>query len=281
MEKYINKLIDAFDGYINSKNEVILNHKSNLFISLNDIDSELKLKAKVLSECSRDAFISEPFETDKFNEMYHIDIRYNINQYLDTNFDANDFELIYNAFGNGANKKACYEFICNGYDMEIINNVLNNKPRKVYAIDFDGTLCEENFPGIGNPNQKMIDYVIDLKKQGNYLILYTMREDGPLNEALEFCKIHGIPFDAVNDNLKWLKEYYGNNSRKVYADYYIDDHSLFVQMIKDAQSNIKNALDVSDHKYDTAAAGYDQGWYAGEGNAYSACLDLLNKIDLF
>lgn len=281
MKDYINKLIECFEGYINSENEAILNAKSNLYISLDDVDSELKLKAKVLSECSRDACISEPFDTDRENEMYHVDIRYNINQYLDTNFDTNDLELIYEAFGNGTNKKECYEFICNGYDMEIINNILNNKPRKVYAIDFDGTICEAKFPEIGKPNQKMINYVTELKQQGNYLILYTMREGKLLDDALEFCKKHGITFDAVNDNLEWHKEYYGNNPRKVYADYYVDDHSLLVPFIKEAKIKIHNALDTSDNDYDNAAMGYDQGWYAGETNAYSSCLDILDKMDLF
>ena len=33
----------------------------------------------------------------------------------------------------------------------------------------------------------------------------------------------GLEFDAVNDNLEEMKQIYGNNPRKIYADWYIDD----------------------------------------------------------
>lgn len=31
------------------------------------------------------------------------------------------------------------------------------KRRKIIAVDFDGTLCENKFPEIGNPNWELID----------------------------------------------------------------------------------------------------------------------------
>lgn len=33
-------------------------------------------------------------------------------------------------------------------------------------------------------------------------------------------------FDAVNDNLPEAVEYFGNNTRKVHADVYLDDKAL-------------------------------------------------------
>lgn len=95
----------------------------------------------------------------------------------------------------------------------------------IYAVDFDGTLCTENWPEIGEPNTALIRRLIALKAQGNELILWTMREGKTLEQAVAWCKRHGLTFDAVNDNIERLKEQYGNNPRKVFADVYIDDHN--------------------------------------------------------
>lgn len=46
---------------------------------------------------------------------------------------------------------------------------------KVIAVDFDGTLCERNFPDIGAPIMSVIEYVKRKKEQGDTLILWTCR----------------------------------------------------------------------------------------------------------
>jgi hypothetical protein len=98
----------------------------------------------------------------------------------------------------------------------------------IYAIDFDGTLAENAWPEIGQPKAEIIDYVKQLKSDGHKLILWTCREDERLAQAVKWCADQGITFDAVNDNLPELNELYGNNSRKIGADYYVDDKNLFV-----------------------------------------------------
>ncbi len=95
----------------------------------------------------------------------------------------------------------------------------------IYAVDFDGTLCESNWPGIGKPNKKLIDFLKNEQANGAELILFTMREGQALDEAVEWCEGLGLIFDAVNDNLEHQVLLYGNNSRKIYADFYIDDHN--------------------------------------------------------
>lgn len=96
----------------------------------------------------------------------------------------------------------------------------------VYATDFDGTLCESVYPGIGSPNMSLINHLIKRKEQGNKIILWTCREGVRLQEAVEWCKGYGLEFDAVNDNLQELKDEFGNNPRKIYADCYIDDKAV-------------------------------------------------------
>lgn len=100
---------------------------------------------------------------------------------------------------------------------------------KIYAFDFDGTLCREAFPAIGKPNKGMIRYAKRMKKHGHRLILWTCRSGERLREAVEWCASQGIEFDAVNQNLPEILEKFGSDSRKITADYYIDDKMLRIQ----------------------------------------------------
>lgn len=101
----------------------------------------------------------------------------------------------------------------------------------IIAIDFDGTIVENQFPEIGKLVPQAIDTLDHFKASGHKLILWTCRTDLPgrayLTEAVEFCRNYGIEFDAVNDNVPEAPFFDTANCRKVYADYYIDDKALF------------------------------------------------------
>lgn len=100
------------------------------------------------------------------------------------------------------------------------------KDHPIWAIDFDGTLTSGGkFPYIGKPNVSLIELLKMAKLQGVRLILWTSREGNYLNEAIEWCKDHGLEFDAVNDNLPEIIERCGN-SRKVIANLFIDDRAF-------------------------------------------------------
>ena len=111
----------------------------------------------------------------------------------------------------------------------------------IIAIDFDDTLFQyvppadgspdySGRPGsIGRPNEALIPLLRTARKDGDQIILWTCREGKALQEAVDACKAHGLEFDAVNDNLEELKQLYGNNSRKISADLYIDDKALKVE----------------------------------------------------
>lgn len=96
-----------------------------------------------------------------------------------------------------------------------------------YAVDFDGTLCENAYPEIGVPNLPLINHLIAVRCYfGVKLILWTCREGEMLTRAVEFCRRYGLEFDAVNDNTEELKKAYGTNPRKIGADFYIDDKAV-------------------------------------------------------
>ena len=99
---------------------------------------------------------------------------------------------------------------------------------KVIAVDFDGTICRSEWPEIGEANTGLIEWLKACRKNGDKLILYTCREDELLEKALAWCTERGLSFDAVNDNLPERIQKYGNNSRKISADIYLDDRAIGV-----------------------------------------------------
>ncbi len=102
-----------------------------------------------------------------------------------------------------------------------------NNP-KIVGVDFDGTLAitRGTYPRIQGPIQEIIDYVKSEQAAGAYLILITMREYDELRQAVEWCEEQGLRFDAVNDNLPQMKEFFGNNPRKIFCNEYLDDTNI-------------------------------------------------------
>ena len=85
----------------------------------------------------------------------------------------------------------------------------NKNKSKIIAVDFDGTLCKFDFPNIGKQLKKhkeLLDILIDLRKKGHKLILWTNRGDNEkypvLSQAVKWCSDKGLEFDAINENLK-------------------------------------------------------------------------------
>lgn len=95
----------------------------------------------------------------------------------------------------------------------------------IIAVDFDGTLCESNWPDLGIPNLELIRYLKDERHRGTRLILWTCRTGDRLEVAVNWCQQHGLQFDAVNENLPEVISYFGRDSRKIFAHEYIDDYA--------------------------------------------------------
>ena len=104
---------------------------------------------------------------------------------------------------------------------------MNLKSVKIIAVDFDGTLCENSWPEIGEPNEELIEYLRNRKKDGDKLILWTCRVEDMLQKAVEWCKERNLVFDAVNENLPEIIENFGSDTRKIFANEYIDDRNIW------------------------------------------------------
>ena len=110
---------------------------------------------------------------------------------------------------------------------------MTNFPR-IAAVDFDGTLCVQEWPNIGAPKLKVINYIKYLQAHGTKLILWTNRSGGKLQEAIDWCaKNHDLHFDAVNENLMSSVEFLGGEDpRKILADVFIDDRAVTPEYIE-------------------------------------------------
>ena len=100
----------------------------------------------------------------------------------------------------------------------------------IIAVDFDGILCENKFPAIGEPDYDMISLIRQLIDKGHEVILWTSRTGEELIAAIDWCGDRGLHFTEVNENApsnrRQYEHKYPQGTRKVYADIYIDDHNL-------------------------------------------------------
>ncbi len=97
----------------------------------------------------------------------------------------------------------------------------------IIAIDFDGTCVTHEYPNIGR-DVGAISVLRDLVTAGHKLMLWTMRSDKPLEDAVEWFKSNGIPLWGVNENPEQKS---WTNSNKQYAQLYIDDAALGCPLI--------------------------------------------------
>lgn len=93
------------------------------------------------------------------------------------------------------------------------------------AVDFDGTIVEDEFPKIGKPIIFAFETLIKLQEKGHRLILWTYRYGKQLDEAVAFCKEHNVEFYAVNKSFP-EEEFNPKYSRKINADLFIDDRNI-------------------------------------------------------
>lgn len=99
----------------------------------------------------------------------------------------------------------------------------------IVCVDFDGTLVEDKFPHIGEPNTVLINRIKALQRNSNIkFILWTCRNnltpERTLDKAIEYlATVHGLVFNAHNENIEEVQTMFGHDTRKVYGNEYWDD----------------------------------------------------------
>lgn len=96
---------------------------------------------------------------------------------------------------------------------------------EIIAVDFDGTLCENQWPDIGAAHIELISYLKERQLAGDKVILWTCRRGVFLENAIQWAEHLGLAFDAVNENLPEVIEQMRGDTRKIFANRYIDDRN--------------------------------------------------------
>ena len=108
------KLSTAFPLlYVNRNNELIINPERNTYFSLDGVESERDLQAKILEWLSREASKSL-FPNSR---RYHLS---GINIFLKTDFTQDEMIAIYTFLGNACDHEKTLRFIESGYDFSIL-----------------------------------------------------------------------------------------------------------------------------------------------------------------
>lgn len=102
---------------------------------------------------------------------------------------------------------------------------MSNKP-KIIAVDCDGTLFENKWPDLGEANTVLIEHLLQEQRDGAKIILWTCRCGEMLTNAVLACLEEGLKFDAVNENLPEIIRDFGSDTRKIFANEYIDDKNV-------------------------------------------------------
>lgn len=102
----------------------------------------------------------------------------------------------------------------------------------ILAIDFDDTIAVTEYPNIKGMVTGAKKYINKLYNDGWYIIIWTCRTDEnaphvPFTKAKEYLEEKGICYHQMNEHHPLLVTTFGNNSRKIAADFYIDDKNIF------------------------------------------------------
>lgn len=117
---FIEKFIDIVESYspkcfVTRNNELIIEPKNNVYFRLEDIETELELKCKVI------AWLSRPSHTG-VSTYWQKRIRAIVNNFLNTQFNVDEMELIYAELGNDCDRNKTIKFIEADYDLKLLNS---------------------------------------------------------------------------------------------------------------------------------------------------------------
>ena len=96
------------------------------------------------------------------------------------------------------------------------------------AVDFDGTIVENEYPAIGVEKPFAVKVLKQLAAEGDEIILWTARSGPLLQDAVDWCESQGLKFFAVNSNYHMCVAHQNGfkGSRKIHADIFIDDRII-------------------------------------------------------
>ena len=108
----------------------------------------------------------------------------------------------------------------------------------VFGLDYDGSCVCHEYPKVGRDigAQRVLHRIVD---SGGLLILNTMRSGKELQDAVDWFAQNGLSLYGVGEN-PTQKEW--TNSKKCYAQIYIDDAALGCPLVK-GENGERNYVD--------------------------------------
>ena len=100
--------------FINTSFELIVEPKNNIYFRLEDIESELDFKCKVI------AWLSRP-SCKGVSKVWQKKFRAIVNEFLETDFSEDEMHEIYTWLGNDCNRPLTIKFIECNYDMLLLS----------------------------------------------------------------------------------------------------------------------------------------------------------------
>jgi len=103
----------------------------------------------------------------------------------------------------------------------------------IIAIDFDGTIAEMKWPGIGEAVPGALDTIRELYTAGHTLILWTCREGKHLMAARLWLNANKIGdcFTAFNENDPEAVSRHNSDPRKIGFNYVVDDKAVGTPLV--------------------------------------------------
>lgn len=118
----------------------------------------------------------------------------------------------------------------------------------IITIDYDGTIVHDDYPRPGTLKLNAKEVINRLHEEGHHIIIWTCRIYKPLEDAIKLLEDNGIFYRQVNEHHPKMIIKYGNDTRKVFADIYVDDKQLggipddWEEIYKMIQHHIKHLI---------------------------------------
>lgn len=100
--------------FINDHKELIVVPTKNIYFRLEDVETELELKCKVI------AWLSRP-SCKGLSNYWQKRVRAIVNEFLGTEFTLDEMNEIYTYLGNDCNRNKTIKFIESDYDMNVLS----------------------------------------------------------------------------------------------------------------------------------------------------------------
>ena len=96
----------------------------------------------------------------------------------------------------------------------------------IISIDYDDTIVYSDYPNIGTIKPHAADVINRLHDAGHFIIIWTCRSGEHETMAADYLRSNGVKFHHINENHPDNIAQYDSDSRKIFADVYVDDKQL-------------------------------------------------------